>query len=171
MHLLDPILMRAKHVHTFLVVLLNVIHWHACVPASTGSRRRPACLPIAHCSACDVSAGFGISVPGFNTTLSRVDRLEVAAVSEVLLALMGRPPRNCSAASQSALLFDLALIARRFPQERALPTTGAGLQLPDMLPIYCIVITRFASLATRCTTLCFLCTSCCVKMFTVSQTK
>jgi hypothetical protein len=38
--------------------------------------------------------GFTISIPCFNTTLSRVDRLEIAAVVEVLLALRHCPPRN-----------------------------------------------------------------------------
>ena len=70
-------------------------------------------------------AGFTIAIPHFNTTLSRVDRLEVAAVIEVLLALRHCPPRNVSAAIAARLREDVVAFVQNLElQVRA--GRGAG---------------------------------------------
>lgn len=52
-------------------------------------------------------AGFTISIPHFNTTLSRVNRLEIAAVVEVLLSLRCCQPRNVNSITARNLRRDI----------------------------------------------------------------
>lgn len=57
-------------------------------------------------------AGFTISIPFFNTTLSRVNRLEIAAVVEVLLSLRCCRPRNIEPPIARNLRLDIVTIVK-----------------------------------------------------------
>lgn len=68
--------------------------------------------------------GFNIAIPSFNTTLSRVDRLEIAAVVEVLLALRRNQPRNVSPDVAAAIRSDVVRFVTAL-EERARVSGGA----------------------------------------------
>lgn len=63
--------------------------------------------PASHVHESRMHAGFTISIPHFNTTLSRVNRLEIAAVVEVLLSLRCCRPRNVCASCSRNLRLDI----------------------------------------------------------------
>ena len=60
-------------------------------------------------------AGFTIAIPHLNTTLSRVDVFEIAAIVEVLLALRHCDPRNVTPAIAANLRRDVVSFVRHMP--------------------------------------------------------
>lgn len=63
---------------------------------------------VGGCGKACMHAGFTISIPHFNTTLPRVNRLEIDAVVEVVLSLRCCCPRNVDSACSRNLQQDLA---------------------------------------------------------------
>lgn len=94
--------------------------------------------PITHAERC---AGFSISILHFGTTLSRVDRYEHAAVTEILLILTGGSRRNISDETSRWLYQDMQTVARHFDKSGQIGDCE-GLNLPDVLPCYHLVFAR-----------------------------
>jgi hypothetical protein len=94
-----------------------------------------------YCSGALLSAGFTIAIPHFNTTLSRVDALEAAAVIEVLLALRHCAPRNVDDTVAAALRRDVVQYARtmeiRACQGRGALHASCG---SILLPVTCVIM-------------------------------
>eukprot|EP00892_Ulva_mutabilis_P000318 jgi/Ulvmu1/10287/UM060_0089.1 len=96
------------------------------------------------------TTSFTISIPFFNTTLSRVNRLEIAAVVEVLLSLRCCRPRNIEPPIARNLRLDVIAIVKHMaaaPRDSSrlsytMRTPKAGLHYPDMTIIYKVVLTR-----------------------------
>ena len=77
--------------------------------------------------------------------MSRVDKLENAVVSEILIQLTSTTPRNISAECASMICQDLATLGAALADDLNFDTV-TGLNFMDALPMYRLVLSRFDSL-------------------------